>query len=137
VFRYSSDRKVFFGPSTKGLRSFYSLNLLQRNKLILRGATVGGLPLQHLLSAYIQSIIGASSSKKLRYNTKGAKQASSDKLHHGETSSQRGFGIAKRKYNEACIIKQASSRRNNEAMQGEGVDTNDDVALVTFCKLCM
>jgi hypothetical protein len=50
----------FFGPSVKGLRSFYSLNLLQRNKLILRGATVGGLRLpkvlkntanDHLLSA--------------------------------------------------------------------------------------
>jgi hypothetical protein len=35
----------FFGPSAKGLHSRRSLNLLQRNKLILRGATVGGLPL--------------------------------------------------------------------------------------------
>jgi hypothetical protein len=34
---------VFFGPSAKGLRSRRSLNLLQRNKLILRGATVGSL----------------------------------------------------------------------------------------------
>jgi hypothetical protein len=36
--------RCFFGPSAKGLRSRRSLNLLQRNKSILRGATVGGLP---------------------------------------------------------------------------------------------
>jgi hypothetical protein len=41
--------RCFFGPSTKGLRSHRSLNLLQRNKLILRGATIGGLPLQKVL----------------------------------------------------------------------------------------
>jgi hypothetical protein len=40
---------VLFGPSTKGLRSCRSLNLLQGNKLILRGATVGGLPLPKVL----------------------------------------------------------------------------------------
>jgi hypothetical protein len=34
----------FFRPSAKGLRSRRSLNLLQRNKSILRGATVVGLP---------------------------------------------------------------------------------------------
>jgi hypothetical protein len=33
----------FFGPSAKGLRSRRSPNLLQRNKLVLRGATVGDL----------------------------------------------------------------------------------------------
>jgi hypothetical protein len=49
MFRYSSEGKVFFGPSAKGLRSFCSLNLLQRNKLILRWATVGGLPLLKVL----------------------------------------------------------------------------------------
>jgi hypothetical protein len=41
--------RCFFGPSAKGLRSRRSLNLLQRNKLILRGATVGGLPLPKVL----------------------------------------------------------------------------------------
>jgi hypothetical protein len=41
-FRYSSEGKVFFGPSVKGLRS-------RRNKLILRGATVGGLSLPKVL----------------------------------------------------------------------------------------
>jgi hypothetical protein len=40
---------VFFGALAKGLRSFWSLNLLQRNKLILRGATVGGLRLLKVL----------------------------------------------------------------------------------------
>jgi hypothetical protein len=34
---------------------------------------------------------------------------------------QRGFGITKRKYNEACFIKQALSRRNNKTMLGQGV----------------
>jgi hypothetical protein len=55
-------KRCFFGPSTKGLRSFLSLNLLQRNKLILRGAIVGGFRppkvlknmANHLLSAYCQ-----------------------------------------------------------------------------------
>jgi hypothetical protein len=40
--------RCFFGPSAKGLRSRRGLNLL-RNKLILRGATVGGLPLPKVL----------------------------------------------------------------------------------------
>jgi hypothetical protein len=39
---------------------------------------------------------------------------------HGETGRQHGFGITQRKYNEARFVKQASSRRNNETMQGEG-----------------
>jgi hypothetical protein len=41
--------RCFFGPSAKGLRSRHSLNLLQGNKLILRGATVGGIPLPKVL----------------------------------------------------------------------------------------
>jgi hypothetical protein len=41
--RYSREGKVFFESSAKGLRSRCSLNLLQRNKSILRGATVEGL----------------------------------------------------------------------------------------------
>jgi hypothetical protein len=49
MIRYSSEGKVFFGPSAKGLCSRCSLNLLQRNKLILRGATVGGLSLPKVL----------------------------------------------------------------------------------------
>jgi hypothetical protein len=39
----------FFEPSAKGLRSRRNLNLLQGNKLILRGATVGGLTLPKVL----------------------------------------------------------------------------------------
>jgi hypothetical protein len=38
-----------------------------------------------------------------------------------KTNRQRGFGITKEKYNEACFIKHASSKRSNEIMQGEGV----------------
>jgi hypothetical protein len=41
--------RCFFGPSAKGLRLRHSLNLLQRNKLILRGATIGDLPLPKVL----------------------------------------------------------------------------------------
>jgi hypothetical protein len=67
------------------------------------------------------NIAGASSSEKLRYNTRGAKKTSSDKLPHSEMGRQRGFDTRKRKYNEARFIKQASSRRSNETMQGEGV----------------
>jgi hypothetical protein len=40
--------RCFFGPLAKGLRSRRSLNLLN-NKLILRGATVGGLHLPKVL----------------------------------------------------------------------------------------
>jgi hypothetical protein len=43
-FAIIAKGRCFFGPSAKGLRSRRSLNLLQRNKSILRGATVGGLP---------------------------------------------------------------------------------------------
>jgi hypothetical protein len=43
-FAILAKGRCFFGPSAKGLRSRRSLNLLQRNKSILRGATVGGLP---------------------------------------------------------------------------------------------
>jgi hypothetical protein len=48
-FAILAKEGVFFGPLTKGLHSRRSLNLLQRNKLILRGATVGGLPLPKVL----------------------------------------------------------------------------------------
>jgi hypothetical protein len=43
LFAILAKGRCFFGPSTKGLRSRRSLNLLQRNKSILQGATVGGL----------------------------------------------------------------------------------------------
>jgi hypothetical protein len=39
----------FFGPSAKSLCPRRSLNLLQRKKLVLRGATVWGLPLPKVL----------------------------------------------------------------------------------------
>jgi hypothetical protein len=48
-FTILAKGRYFFGPSDKGLRSRRSLNLLQRNKLILQGATVGGLPLLKVL----------------------------------------------------------------------------------------
>jgi hypothetical protein len=48
-FTILAKGRCFFGPSVKGLRSCRSLNLLQRNKLIMRGATVGGLPLPKVL----------------------------------------------------------------------------------------
>ena len=48
-FAILAKGRCFFGPSAKGLRSRRSLNLLQINKLILRGATVGGLPLSKVL----------------------------------------------------------------------------------------
>ena len=43
-FAILAKGRCFFGPLAKGLRSRRSLNLLQRNKSIMRGATVGGLP---------------------------------------------------------------------------------------------
>jgi hypothetical protein len=69
-FAILAKGRCFFGPSAKGLRSCRSLNLLQRNKLILRGATVGGLPLpkvlknliNHLFSAWYRLLQGASDS---------------------------------------------------------------------------
>ena len=48
-FAILAKGRYFFRPSAKGLRSYRSLNLLQRNKLILRRATVGGLPLPKVL----------------------------------------------------------------------------------------
>jgi hypothetical protein len=39
----------FFRPSAKGLRSRRSLKLFQRNKLVLRGTIIGGLPLPEVL----------------------------------------------------------------------------------------
>jgi hypothetical protein len=59
VVRYSSKGKVFFGPSAKGLHPRRSLNLLQGNKLILRGATVGGLPLPKVLKNMSNHIFSA------------------------------------------------------------------------------
>jgi hypothetical protein len=41
--------RCFFGPPAKGLHLCRSLNLLQRNKLIQREATVGGLPFLKVL----------------------------------------------------------------------------------------
>ena len=70
---------------------------------------------------FLLSITGASSPEKLWYIARGAKQASSNRFHHGEMGRQRGFRITERKYNEARFIKQASSQWNNETMQGEGV----------------
>jgi hypothetical protein len=74
---------------------------------------VGSLPLpkvlknttNHLLSAYYWILQELRQSKKLQNNTRGAKQTSSDKLHHGEMGRQRGLDIMKGKHNEACFIK--------------------------------
>jgi hypothetical protein len=49
TFAIVAKGRCFFGPSAKGLRSRHSLNLRHKNKLILRGATVGGLPLPKVL----------------------------------------------------------------------------------------
>jgi hypothetical protein len=49
IFAILAKGRCFFGPSAKGLRSRRSLKLLRRNKLILRGATIGGLPLSKVL----------------------------------------------------------------------------------------
>jgi hypothetical protein len=59
MIRYSSEEKVFFEPSAKGLRSRRNLNLLHKNKLILRGATVGGLPLRKVLKNIIYQLFSA------------------------------------------------------------------------------
>jgi hypothetical protein len=48
-FAILAKEMCFFGPSAKDLRSRRGLNLLRRNKLILGGATVGGLPLPKVL----------------------------------------------------------------------------------------
>jgi hypothetical protein len=57
MIRYSSEGKVFFEPSAKGLLSLRSLNLLQRNNLILRGANVGGLHLPKVLKNIINYLL--------------------------------------------------------------------------------
>jgi hypothetical protein len=49
TFAILAKGRCFFGPLAKGLRPCRSLNLLRRNKSILRGATVGGLPLLKVL----------------------------------------------------------------------------------------
>jgi hypothetical protein len=48
-FAILAKGRCFFGPLAKGLRPGSSLNLLQGSKLILREATVGGLPLSKIL----------------------------------------------------------------------------------------
>ena len=48
-FAILAKGRCFFRTLAKGLRSRRSLNLLQRNKLILRWAIVGGLPLPKVL----------------------------------------------------------------------------------------
>jgi hypothetical protein len=55
-FTILAKGRCLFGPSAKGLHSHRSLNLLQRNKLILRGATVGGLPLMKVLKNLINHL---------------------------------------------------------------------------------
>jgi hypothetical protein len=68
LFAILAKGRCFFGPSAKGLRSRRSLNLLHKNKLILRGPTVGGLPLPKVLKNIINYLFqhkplqGASSS---------------------------------------------------------------------------
>jgi hypothetical protein len=50
TFTILAKGRCFFGPSAKGIRSHCNLNLLRyKNKLILRGATVGGLRLPKVL----------------------------------------------------------------------------------------
>jgi hypothetical protein len=41
----------------------------------------------------------------LRYNTRGAKQTSSDKIHHGEIGTQHGFGTTKQGEGVTQVIK--------------------------------
>jgi hypothetical protein len=56
TFAILAKGRYFFGPSAKGLRSHRSLNLLQRNKSIQRGATVGGLPIPKVLKNVINHV---------------------------------------------------------------------------------
>jgi hypothetical protein len=58
-FTILAKGRCFFGPSAKGLHPRHSLNLLQGNKLILRGATVGGLPLSKVLKNVINQMFSA------------------------------------------------------------------------------
>jgi hypothetical protein len=55
-FAILAKGRCFFGPLAKGLRSRRSLNLLQRNKSTLRGATVGGLLLPKVLKNTINHL---------------------------------------------------------------------------------
>jgi hypothetical protein len=55
-FAILAKGRYFFKPLVKGLRSHRSLNLLQRNKSILRGATVGGLPIPKVLKNVINHV---------------------------------------------------------------------------------
>jgi hypothetical protein len=64
-FAILAKGRCFFEPSAKGLHSRRSLNLLQGNKLILRGATVGGLPLPKVLKNVTNHMFSASY-RKLR-----------------------------------------------------------------------
>jgi hypothetical protein len=77
---------VLFGPSAKGLRSFRSLNLLQRNKLTLRGAIVGGVCLPKVLTNMANHLflVCYSVLQELRY--------------------QKGFKIDQGKYDEASFV---------------------------------
>jgi hypothetical protein len=58
-FAILAKGRCFFRPSAKGLRPRRSLNLLQGNKLILRGATVGGLPLLKVLKNVFNHMFSA------------------------------------------------------------------------------
>jgi hypothetical protein len=66
-FAILAKGRCFFELSAKGLCSHCSLYLLQRNKLILRGATVGGLSLpkvlknvtNHMFSAWLWIVTGS------------------------------------------------------------------------------
>jgi hypothetical protein len=49
TFAILAKGRCFFGPSAKGLCSRQSEFVKCKNKLILRGATVGGLPLLKVL----------------------------------------------------------------------------------------
>jgi hypothetical protein len=51
-----AKERCFFGASAKGLRSCHSLNLLQKNKSVLRGASVGGLLLLKVLKNIINHL---------------------------------------------------------------------------------
>jgi hypothetical protein len=55
-FAILAKGRSFFGPLAKGLRSCRSLNLLQRNKLILREATVRGLFIPKVLKNIINHL---------------------------------------------------------------------------------
>jgi hypothetical protein len=65
-FAILTKGRCFFGPLAKGLCSRHSLNLLQRNKLILRGATVGGLLFPKVLKNIINHFFSISYYRKLR-----------------------------------------------------------------------